>query len=107
MLFLASFVIISFSENHRSLLRLFFDCFAYVLLCLHSSLTSMHCITLASWHFSNALHAFILLVSENPEGETVEPEAEFDASVEVVEPEETQGKQLSILKYLSLQVLIL
>ena len=53
------------------------------------------------------MHASILLVSETPESEAVEPGAEVDVEVEAVEPEEAQGKQLSILKYLLLQSIII
>jgi hypothetical protein len=57
---------------------------------------------LHSWHHSNAcIHSFIL-EHETPESEPVEPET--DPGVEVfVEPEEEQGKQLSMFIPMVLQ----
>jgi len=51
------------------------------------------------------MHAFILLVNETPECGPVEPELE-EREETVVEPEATQGKKLSMLKYLLLQSII-
>ena len=53
------------------------------------------------------MHAFILLVNEMPKCDPVEPEFEEEEEETVVEPEATQGKQLSIFTYLFLQVFIL
>ena len=52
---------------------------------------------------SNApMHSF-LLVNETSERDPVEPELEEGEEETVVETEATQGKQLSMLKYLLLQ----
>lgn len=52
------------------------------------------------------MHSFIILVSKTSESEVVEPETRGEVEVEAVEPEETEDKQPSMLKYQLLQIFI-
>jgi hypothetical protein len=81
---------------------LFMLIFMYHLMKCHPFFISYH-LKHKSWHHANAYTHSCILVTETPENEPIEPTkiVEPEPGVEfMVEPEDNQGKQLSMILFL-------